>query len=194
MPHGRNTAQALLVLLSLTSGRDLLLTPDHLVMVTPCWPVPTACSATSPWRRSVQQDGGVVGVAAGASSGSSTKDSLVAASEIMVGMCVRTVEGQERVAGNRRVRRGASRLSKSRLGPGDDSCEDSAPGLYTIVTTQPYVVINGIVASPFAGNHVVPHAFYNIHRLFHMWAPGLVPLLWLQRATEVFGRLVSQLS
>lgn len=44
-------------------------------------------------------------------------------------------------------------------------------GIYTIVTQEAYVAVNGFVASPFAVTHSVPHAFYNAHRLFFKLAP-----------------------
>jgi hypothetical protein len=40
-------------------------------------------------------------------------------------------------------------------------------GVYTIVTDEEMIVVNGIIASPFAINHAVPHAFYRFHRLWY---------------------------
>jgi hypothetical protein len=45
-------------------------------------------------------------------------------------------------------------------------------GLYTIITQEEYVVINNIVASPFAVNHYVVNNFYNVHRLFYSVFPA----------------------
>jgi len=40
-------------------------------------------------------------------------------------------------------------------------------GLYTVVTMEQFIVVDGLVASPFAGNHYLPNAFYSLHRLAH---------------------------
>jgi hypothetical protein len=46
-------------------------------------------------------------------------------------------------------------------------------GLYTIVTKDEYLVVNGIIASPFAYNHMVANLFYNIHRFVYAFVPTL---------------------
>jgi len=38
-------------------------------------------------------------------------------------------------------------------------------GLYTVVTLEQYIVVDGLVASPFAINHYLPDTFYSLHRL-----------------------------
>ena len=52
----------------------------------------------------------------------------------------------------------------------------NADGVYTIVTDKAddLVVVNGIVASPFAVNHAVANAVYNVHRVLYGVAPKLV--------------------
>ena len=40
-------------------------------------------------------------------------------------------------------------------------------GLYTVITMESFIVVNGLVASPFAVNHYLPDAFYSFHRLVH---------------------------
>ena len=44
-------------------------------------------------------------------------------------------------------------------------------GLYTVVTKEEFVVVNGVLASPFAVNHAVTHAFYNLHRAVYHFFP-----------------------
>ncbi len=44
-------------------------------------------------------------------------------------------------------------------------------GLYTVVTQNEYIVVNGIIASPFSHNHVVAHSFYNIFRFLYSITP-----------------------
>ena len=77
-------------------------------------------------------------------------ESLVAASKITSGACVVTVDGQENVSVVKKV---------------------VEEGLYTVVTEEELVVVNGVVASPFAVNHFIPNMFYNFHR----FAFGLMP-------------------
>jgi len=47
-------------------------------------------------------------------------------------------------------------------------------GIYTFVTNDEFVVVNGIVASPFAVNHFVVNKFYNIHRAIYAVSPALL--------------------
>lgn len=50
----------------------------------------------------------------------------------------------------------------------------SNEGIYTIVTNADFVVVNGIVASPFAVNHAVADFVYGIHRVMYRFAPKLL--------------------
>ena len=34
------------------------------------------------------------------------------------------------------------------------------------------LVVGGIVVSPFAVSHTVPHAYYGLHRWIHRWMPA----------------------
>ena len=58
-------------------------------------------------------------------------------------------------------------------------------GVYTIVTNEEYVVVNGIIASPFGANHMMANMYYNIHRMVYASAPMLLSYPWLNRANEV---------
>ena len=44
-------------------------------------------------------------------------------------------------------------------------------GLYSLVTEMPFVVINGVVASPFAVSHDAANLYYDIYRLFYYLFP-----------------------
>jgi hypothetical protein len=57
-------------------------------------------------------------------------------------------------------------------------------GLYTVVTEQPFLVVNGFVASPFARSHDVPNAFFDLHRYVFRTAPSLLDSAPLHAATE----------
>jgi len=74
--------------------------------------------------------------------------SLVVASAVQAGDCLRTVDGAEKM------------VSVSVV---------EGQGVYSLVTKEEFVVVNGVVASPFAGNHAAAHAFYNIHRVLYSW-------------------------
>jgi len=86
--------------------------------------------------------------------GSSTSSfPLSKASEVQVGSCVQTTEGQKKISFNN--------LEKGQ-------------GVYTIVTGEEFVVVNGIVASPFAVSHHLPNAYYNLHRFAYKAFPEIL--------------------
>jgi Hint module len=89
---------------------------------------------------------------------------LVYAKDVNVGDCIMTVSGEERV-------------SAVEVVPGQ--------GLYTIVTKEEYVVVNGIIASPFATNHMMANLYYNAHRLLYSSAPALLNTSLLRSVNEV---------
>jgi hypothetical protein len=66
---------------------------------------------------------------------------LTTAKNIKAGDCLRTVDGDVKVARVETVQ---------------------GHGLYTAVTENEYLVVNGIVASPFASNAAIAHAFFNL--------------------------------
>lgn len=74
---------------------------------------------------------------------SSRRLSLILAGTVTIGSCLLTVEGFESVT------------SVSIL---------KSVGIYTIVTMDEYLVVNGFVASPFAVSHSTGNAFYNLYR------------------------------
>jgi Hint module len=96
--------------------------------------------------------------------GNTASLSLSYARNVNVGDCIMTVSGEERV-------------SAVGVVPGQ--------GLYTIVTNEEYVVVNGIIASPFAVNHMVANLYYNMHRFMHASAPSVLEFSFLQSANEV---------
>jgi len=81
---------------------------------------------------------------------------LSRAADVHTGDCVQTTEGMSAVVSN--------------------SAVSNTEGVYTIVTdkSDDLVVVNGIVASPFAVNHAVANAVYNVHRVLYSVAPKLV--------------------
>jgi hypothetical protein len=85
----------------------------------------------------------------------STSSTLKRAASVKVGECVLTVAGDERVVSN---------------------VDEGGAGVYTAVTMEKdaLLVVNGIVASPFAVNHAVGNTFYQLHRFAYAVAPSLV--------------------
>jgi Hint module len=88
----------------------------------------------------------------------------VFASSVTIGDCIMTVTGMEEVSEVETVQ---------------------GQGLYTIVTMEEYVVVNGIIASPFAYNHMVANFYYNIHRFVYAFFPNLSGSPLLRSANEV---------
>ncbi len=76
--------------------------------------------------------------------------SLMQAGEVKVGDCISTVSGEQVVTGVNKVQE---------------------KGIYTIVANEEYVIVSGVVASPFAVNHFAANMFYNIHRALYNFAP-----------------------
>jgi hypothetical protein len=89
---------------------------------------------------------------------------LVYAKDVSVGDCIMTVSGEESV---------------SAVGVA------SGQGLYTIVTKEEYVVVNGIIASPFATNHMMANLYYNMHRFLYSSAPALLSSSLFRSVNEV---------
>ena len=93
---------------------------------------------------------------------------LISAAQINVGDCVLTVSGEERVRAVE-ITRGV--------------------GVYTIVTKEEFVVVNGIIASPFGVNHMMANLYYNMHRFVYSMVPRLLESSLLQSVNEGLGVL-----
>jgi Hint module len=132
LPHRANSDNALFTHITTASGRDIKMTPSHIILAGPCH-----SSASLP---------------------------LKYASSVSVGDCVMTVSGEDMVSTVATVQ---------------------GKGLYTVVTKEEYVVLNGIIASPFAANHMLANMFYNIHRFLYAAAPSILNYPPLHSANEV---------
>lgn len=84
-----------------------------------------------------------------APSSSNHAPTLKLADEVVLSDCLLTVNGYKQIS--------AIHQHKSRA------------GLMTVVTMEEMVVVNGVVASPFAGNHAAAHAYYNVYRWVYKW-------------------------
>jgi hypothetical protein len=96
----------------------------------------------------------------------------VYASSVTVGDCIMTASGMDEVSAVEIVQ---------------------GQGLYTIVTKDEYVVVNGIIASPFAFNHMMANFYYNIHRFLYACAPGALILPLVRSANEVRSSLLEHI-
>ena len=135
VPHRANSDDAVFTHITTASGRDIKMTPSHIILAGPCH-----SSASLP---------------------------LTYASSVSVGDCVMTVSGEDMVSTVETVQ---------------------GKGLYTVVTKEEYVVVNGIIASPFAANHMLANLYYNIHRFVYTAAPSFINNAALHSANEVRHR------
>lgn len=93
--------------------------------------------------------------------------SLVQAGSLTSGQCVQTISGLEPVIAVTNV---------------------ASEGIYTVVTKHDgLLIVNGIVVSPFAVNHLVTNAFYNIMRLVYSIAPSVTKTSMIGRVFCAFG-------
>jgi hypothetical protein len=146
VPHdASNQVIAEFLQLRLLSGRDIMLTPDHLLLV------------------SHRCDEVLV---------------LSLASTIKPGMCLVSVSADS--------------------GSIKDEVITAVPalkrrGIHSVVTTAELIVVNDVVASPFANSHAIGHAYYNIHR-FLLLIPGvprtIIESTVIKAASLALGTLV----
>ena len=95
------------------------------------------------------------------------KKSLKMASEVRSGDCLVTVDTKDEVIAS--------------------VTHVNGKGIYTVVTDEEYIVVGGIVASPFAINHHAAQAFYTFHRMLNTWCPGLL-------SSKILGDAISILA
>ena len=103
-----------------------------------------------------------------ASCGADAVFTITAAKDVAVNSCVMTVIGHSAVVSNNKV---------------------AGTGIYTIVTNEEYVVVNGVVASPFAVSHAVGNTFYYVYRAMYKYVPGLFKSSFFQTFHATFASL-----
>lgn len=91
--------------------------------------------------------------------------SVMRAGDVVKGMCIRTVQGLEEVESL-------------------DNVVDN--GVYVVITQAELIVVNGVVASPYAFSHVASHVFFGVHRLLYYVAPSLMKSEYFLKAQEEF--------
>jgi len=91
-----------------------------------------------------------------------------AAGTLVPGACLRTVDGDETLQTMKLVQK---------------------YGIYTAVTDNDYIVVEGVVASPFAINHDLVDAYYGIHRFVYDNFPALLKSTYVARANDWLGQI-----
>jgi hypothetical protein len=94
---------------------------------------------------------------------------LVYASKASVGDCIQTISGQETITAIETIQ---------------------GNGVYTVVTTEEFIVVNGIIASSFGANHMMANLYYNIHRFLYVFTPKILCHKWLQTFNEYLGIII----
>ena len=82
--------------------------------------------------------------------------SLVTARSLKNGDCVMTKDGEDKVS--------------------TTTLNVEAAGIYTAVTKNEFLVVDGVVASPFALAHGLVNAYYNLHRAVYTHFPSLMKM------------------
>lgn len=94
---------------------------------------------------------------------------LAYAGSLKNGDCLRTIDGGEAIT--------STKLT-------------IASGLYTAVTQNEFLVVNGVIASPFAVAHGITNAYYNIHRALYKLAPSVLKSPAVISANALLGSTV----
>lgn len=94
---------------------------------------------------------------------------LVYASQVAVGDCIMTIAGQEKVSSVLSVK---------------------GTGLFTVITNEEYIVVNGIIASPFSANHMMANLYYNMHRFAFALYPLLLSSSLFRSVNEGLGVMI----
>lgn len=99
--------------------------------------------------------------------------SLMAIDSVSAGMCVMTVDGEDRVLSNV--------MSKGQ-------------GVHTVVTSESSgkIVVNGMIASSFGTNHVMTNAYYNIHRAVYSVMPSMLKNMASVMVNGMFGEAMAK--
>lgn len=99
---------------------------------------------------------------------------LIRAADVKQGECIETINGRQEVATN---------------------SVEQVQGIYTVVTAKgDYLVVNGVIASPFAINHGIGHAFYTVHRYAYAYAPSLLKSALMVSFNAVAANLAAYFS
>jgi hypothetical protein len=165
VPHDANNLRAVFTKISTKSGTEIKLTPDHLILVQP------HCDEFM-------------------------GSQLMKAGSVKPGMCLMSVQfGSENAPGDTNCSSTFGTALKDSYHSVLDEVTvvrsiETDDGVYTIVTYEEMVVVNGIVASPFAVNHAVAHGYYNVIRVLDsVVVRGVMELSVLKRASVFLGSM-----
>jgi len=91
---------------------------------------------------------------------------LAYAGALKAGDCLRTADGEDMIS--------ATSVAK-------------AEGIYSVVAQNEFVVVGGVIASPFAFVHGATNAVYNMHRALYKASPALLKSSAIVSANAVLG-------
>jgi hypothetical protein len=91
-------------------------------------------------------------------------------SDIVPNMCIQTASGSDKVISV-------------------DTVVET--GLYTVVTNEEFIVVNGVVASPFADYHQLPHMYYNLHRSLYVLSPSMLKSDYMRQLNDLMSTWAS---
>jgi len=96
----------------------------------------------------------------------------VTAGSLSPDVCLRTVDGEDVLTATKKVQ---------------------ANGIYTAITHNEFIVVGGVIASPFAMNHELVNSYYNIHRFAYNYFPDLLQLPIVSKINEYLGGAATRL-
>jgi len=160
LPHALNRAPSDFVEVRTLGGKRLRATPDHLLLFCDGELKPAKLLLETSAQRDTREG---IGATGGGGEGPGPTGRA---------FCLETVDGAELVTSARLI-------------------EGSEAGVYTLVVQgRELVAVGGILASPFAHRHAIPHAYYQVHRAIYA-AFGGAALGKLESGPAAGGGLVS---
>jgi hypothetical protein len=155
--YNDNNMTSSFIKMSSIPSLSLQVTPNHLIFIC----VPTA-NSNNLSNDNDNNHGGACAVC----DDPFHKKSLIQSRHVTPGMCLANVIIDAKECS---TSLSSSPSSSVHWKPVRSVTASSGRGVYSLVTLEPFVVVDGIVASPFDKNHAIPNAFYHLHRAaYHM--------------------------
>ena len=167
IPHSLNYQYTRFTKLITDSGASILLTSEHLIFAAECCSGVTHTSAANNYTTDSNTNTSAYDTCTRTYDNEYTNIQLKLkpARDVQSGECAYTTSDTH------------SRLD--RVVYKDDNVYDL--GIYTVITTQRYIVINNILVSPYEYNHILVHTYYNVYRMLYY----VYPKLFLHFSTDV---------
>ena len=71
---------------------------------------------------------------------------------------------------------------------------ETSSGYHTVVTDAEFIVVNGIVTSPFAVNHLLGHRLYYIYRFYYWMIPDVIKSIWFRNMHAGISNMIAEWS